>query len=67
MMKELIAGDPSLIVRRFKIVCPVGEFMTEHSTSACKAISEVTSISHIQYFPWKKQLNLLQNAKNQQA
>ena len=49
---------------KVQIVCRVGEFMAEHSTSVHKSISEVTSISHTQYFCWKKQLNLLQDAKN---
>ena len=30
------------------------EFMSEHSTYACKAISGVTSISQTQFFCWKK-------------
>ena len=35
---------------KVQIVCRWGEFMAEHSTSARKAISEVTSASHAQYW-----------------
>ena len=52
---------------KVQIMCHVCKFMQEHSTSVCKAISEMTSISHTEYFCWKKQLNLLKDAKNWQA
>ena len=57
----------SLHYEKVQMISHVGEFMTVHSTSARKAISEVTSMSHIQYFCCKKQLNLLQDVKKGQA